>query len=142
VGNQFPIKPLPVTAPVLDEVPAVDEWGQLVRHVGDIDANITGGVVAVLPASSSTVTKIARSIVSVVLAAANADRLALTIYNDSTKPLYIRVKAGPATLDNWTVKLFKDDYYEVPFPGFLGEVTGIWATAGAGQARVTELTEP
>lgn len=135
-------KPLALVAPVHDEVPALDEDGQLVRHVGPIDATIVGGVVAILSASSSSVSKILRSAVSVVLAAANADRLGLTIYNDSNRPLYIRVATGPATTDNWTVKLFKDDYYEVPFPGFTGEVTGIWDAAGAGQARVTELTEP
>lgn len=138
----FPIKPLPVTAPVLDEVPAVDEWGQLVRHVGEIDANITGGVVAILQPSSSTVTKIAQSTSSVVLAADNPNRLGLTIYNDSTSPLYVRVATGPATTDNWTVKLRKDDYYELPFPAYHGEVTAIWGSAGAGSARVTEMTEP
>jgi hypothetical protein len=142
VSNCFPVKPFPTTAPVLDEVPAIDEWGQLVRHVGEIDANITGGVVAVLQPSSSTVTKIAQSTSSVVLAAANPNRLGLTIYNDSTKPLYVRVETGPATTDNWTVKLRKDDYYELPFPAYLGEVTAIWGVAGAGAARVTEMTEP
>lgn len=140
--STFPVKPLPVTAPVLDEKPSVDEWGQLVRHVDEIDANITGGVVAVLQPSSSTVTKVAQSTSSVVLAAANPARMGLTIYNDSSYPLYVRVAAGPATTDNWTVKLRKDDYYELPNPAYLGEVTAIWGSAGAGAARVTEMTEP
>jgi hypothetical protein len=142
VSGGFPDKPLAVVAPVLDEVPALDQWGQLVRHVGPIDAVIIGGTIAILQPTSSTVTKIARSAVSVVLAAADLTRMGLTIYNDSNKDLFVRVDTGPATTDNWTVKLRKDDYYELPFPAYTGEVTGIWATAGAGQARVTAFTEP
>lgn len=138
----FPVKPLAVVAPVLNEVPALDAWGQLVRHIGPIDANIVGGVVAILQPSSSSVVKVPLSITSVILAAADASRLGLTIYNDSNKALYVRVATGPATTDNWTVKLRKDDYYELPSPAFVGEVTGIWATAGTGQARVTSITEP
>lgn len=135
-------KPLVVTAPVLDSTPAVNEYGQLVRHVGPIDAVITGGVVSLLQPSSSVITKIPLSLVSVVLAVADGTRMGLTIYNDSSKPLFVRVGTGPATLDNWTVKLRKDDYYELPHPAFVGEVTGIWGAAGTGQARVTTFTEP
>ena len=141
-SSAFPIKPLATVAPVLNEVPAVDEWGQLVRHVGPVDANIVGGVVAVLQPSSSTVVKVGQSIASVVLAADDPTRMGLTIYNDSNRDLYVRVAPGPATVDNWTVKLRKNDYYELPFPAYTGEVTGIWATAGSGSARVTSMTEP
>lgn len=141
-GTGFPIKPFAIVAPVLDEIPAIDEWGQVVRVIGPVDVVVVGGTISILQPSSSTVTKIPRSIVSVVLAPLNLTRLGLTIYNDSKKDLFVRCSGGPATLDNWSVKLRKDDYYELPFPAYTGEVTGIWASAGAGQARVTSFTEP
>lgn len=107
-----------------------------------MDVVVTGGTIAILQPSSSAVAKIPLSITSVVLAAADLTRMGLVIYNDSNRVLYVRVEAGAATADNWTVKLRKDDYFELPSPAYTGEVTGIWASAGTGQARVTSFTEP
>ena len=134
--------PLAVVAPVTNEAPASSDYGQVVRVIGPVDVVVTGGTIAILQPSTGTIAKIGQSIASVVLAAADATRLGLTIYNDSNNDLYVRCSAGAATTDNWTVKLRKDDYYELPFPAYVGEVTGIWAVAGGGNARVTAFTEP
>lgn len=71
------------------------------------------------------------------LRASNANRLGLTIYNDSTAILYVKLGTG-VTTSSFSVKLHPDDYYEVPF-GYTGDVEGIWASA-TGSARVSELT--
>jgi hypothetical protein len=138
----FPPQPLAVVAPVVDTPPGAADYGQVVRVIGPVDVVVVGGTIAILQPTTGTVAKIAQSIVSVVLAAADLTRMGLTIYNDSNKDLHVRCSAGAATVDNWTVKLRKDDYYELPFPAYTGAVTGIWAVAGAGQARVTAFTEP
>ena len=76
------------------------------------------------------------------LAAANADRLGLAIYNNGTRNLFVRLAAGPATTANFTVRLRRNDYFELPFPAYTGIITGIWQAAGGGTAQVTELTNP
>jgi hypothetical protein len=139
-------KPFAYQAPILNETPALDDWGQLVRHVGPIDANIISidpGVVfpvVIEQPPDSTITAVAQSTVSVVLAAANADRRGLTIYNNSNRVLFVRAATGAATLSNWTVRLDRNDYYELPFPVYTGDVAGIWASGSGGFAQVTEFT--
>lgn len=141
-----PPKPWAVVAPVLDEVPASDQPGQLVRHVGPIDANIVGidpGVVlpvSITQPATSTVTAIAQTTSSVVLAASDPTRIGLAIYNDSNRVVFVRLAPGPATLSNWSVRLSRNDYYELPFPVYTGEVTAIWASGSGGFARVTSFT--
>ncbi len=139
-------KPFSFQAPILDEVPALGDWGQLVRHVGPIDANIISidpGIVfpiTIEQPPDSTVVAIAQTTSSAVLAAANADRRGLSIYNNSNRVMFVRASAGAATLSNWTVRLGRNDYYELPFPVYTGEVTGIWASGSGGSAQVTEFT--
>ena len=83
------------------------------------------------------VDEITAAVTSTKLFGANGRRRGGTIWNDSTAILYVALNHR-ADLDNWTVKLNQDDYYELP-AGYLGPVCGVWASA-TGQARVTELT--
>lgn len=87
--------------------------------------------------STGTQTSVAGSAASVTILAANANRRGASIYNDSTAILYIRMQATAST-SNFSVKLFPEDFYEVPF-GYTGIIDGIWASA-TGNARVTEYT--
>lgn len=88
--------------------------------------------------SSSANTNVADNAANVTLLAANAARLGATIYNDSSATLYLKLGAT-ATSSSFTVKMYADDYYEVPF-GYTGRIDGIWASAAGGAARISELT--
>lgn len=144
-------KPFVGQAPILNEPPAADDWGQITRPIFDVPIPIEGtpgGVpvpVVVTPAvapHTGTVHRVpVSSLVSVSLAADNLGREGLKIYNDSRRPLLVRVAAGACTLANWTAKLYKDDILVVPNGGYTGAISGMWLGAdAAGGAQVTEWT--
>ena len=101
----------------------------------------TGG--SAVTSSLSAVTRVAANVASVTLKAANAARKGLTVFNNSTSILYIKlgaVAAIGAGTESFSVKVLAGGYYEVPY-GWTGIVDGIWDVAdAAGEALVTELT--
>lgn len=133
--------------------PRSDEIGLIVRPIfsgsnpgvltvqlasGSISlGNISGSFTQPQPASGSFMA-VARTSSTVVIASGNLSRMGLTVYNDSNGQLYLKLGSG-ATTSAFTVKLVANAYYEVPFPVYTGVVTGVWATAGSGNAMVTEL---
>jgi len=130
----FPIKPYVDSAPVLDQPPAATDWGLLVRPIGTVDVNIE-------QPSLSTVTVVPLTIVAATLQAANPLRRGLFVFNDSNCDLYLKVGAA-ATVIDWSIRICSGAYFEFPFPATTQIITGIWAFAGTGSARVTELTVP
>jgi hypothetical protein len=88
-------------------------------------------------APTSAVTQVASSATNVTLKALNAARRGLTIFNDSTQVLYLKLGATASTT-SYTVKVASQGYYEVP-SDYTGIVDGIWAAAN-GFAYVTEIT--
>jgi hypothetical protein len=92
-------------------------------------------------ASTGTTVPVASSATAVPIKAANANRVAITIANDSTAILYILLGAGTVSATNYT--------YAIPakgttaadrtITGYTGLITGIWSAAN-GNALVTELT--
>lgn len=88
--------------------------------------------------NTATVTSVASSATSVTLIASNSARKGLTIYNDSTSILYVRVGAAAASTTAFTVKIQPEGYWEIPFNSSV-EIRGIWASAN-GSARITEFT--
>lgn len=88
------------------------------------------------PATSIT-SSVAGSASNVTLLPSNSSRLGATIYNDSSALLYVKMGALASTTD-YTIKLFPQSYWEVPF-GYTGEIDGVWASA-TGFAKVDELT--
>jgi len=88
------------------------------------------------PVATAAVTVVTASITVVTLAAANAARTGLSVYNDSTAQLYLKEGLG-ASLTNFTVIMPGKALYETPFPAYPGIVTGIWDSA-TGSAKVTE----
>jgi len=100
-------------------------------------ADRKGRTVVTMQAATGTQTSVAGSATNVTLLASNTSRKGALIYNDSTAILYVRLQAT-ATTSNFSVKMFSDDTYEVPF-GYTGIIDGIWASA-AGNARITEIT--
>jgi hypothetical protein len=136
-------KPFAFKGSILNEPPTGNEWAEVVRVIGPVDVNIVGGgpiPVTIEQPPNSTVTAVAQSTSSVVLAAANSDRRGLAIYNNSNRVLFVRAATGAATVSNFTVRLNRNDYYELPFPVYTGVVTGIWASGSGGAAQVTEFT--
>ena len=90
------------------------------------------------PLSSST-SQVPRTVATVSLASANLERKGWIIHNDSPGRLYIKLGAGASSTD-YSVKMHPRATYELPFPTYLGEITGVWASAGAGFAAITEMT--
>jgi len=88
-------------------------------------------------AQTTTVTRVNSSASNVTLQAANNARRGLTIFNDSTSVLYLKMGAT-ATTTSFSVKLGPDEYYEIP-ANYSGIVDGIWASAN-GAAMVTEVS--
>lgn len=88
---------------------------------------------------NATQTSVADSASSVTILAANEDRTAATVFNDSTVTLYLRFSTSAASVTNYTVQVSAGAYYEVP-TRYSGAITGIWASdPGTGAARVTEI---
>jgi hypothetical protein len=90
------------------------------------------------PSTSATVTSVSSSATAVTLQAANGSRRALTIYNLSTKNLFVKLGTA-ATTTVFSAKLSSNGYYEVP-GNYTGIVTGIWDSAN-GAALVTEILD-
>lgn len=90
--------------------------------------------------ASSTVSAVPQSVAAVTLLAANASRLGALIYNNITNGfLFIKLGAGATTAD-WSAKIAPGFAYELPFPAYTGQITGVWSVAGGGTAQVTEMT--
>lgn len=87
--------------------------------------------------ATSSVTQVASSATNVTLKASNASRRGLSVHNDSTAILFLKLGAT-ASATSYTVKMAANAHYEVPF-NYTGVVDGIWASAN-GNAYVTEIT--
>lgn len=87
--------------------------------------------------TTTTSTPVTVSTTVATIAALNTARKALFIYNDSGRDVFVRLAAG-ATDSVFTLKMEKDDYYEMPQPIYTGVITAI-TDAGSGDILVTEL---
>ena len=96
------------------------------------------GTVSLSTSSTGTRTDIARSNANQTFLSANASRKGASVFNDAAANLFIKCGATASTTD-FLVRLQSQDYFEVPF-NYTGRIDGIWASNGAGSARVTEFT--
>lgn len=104
-----------------------------------VNTNLTS-LTSALSSSTAIRTDVPDSASSVTILAANAARKGASIYNDSSAILYLLYgNAAVASATNFTTKLNPGDRHEVE-GGFVGILTGIWASDAGGNARVTELT--
>lgn len=81
---------------------------------------------------------VAASASNVTLQASNANRRGLSVFNDGSTTLYVKLGAT-ATLTSFTAPVAPQALYEVPF-SYTGIVDGIWAGSPTGSARMTEIT--
>jgi hypothetical protein len=86
----------------------------------------------------STLSNVASAAADTLLLAANPNRAAATIWNDSTATLFVNLGTTVSSATNYTAQVLTQAGYTVPAT-WTGMVRGIWASAN-GFARVTELT--
>jgi len=87
--------------------------------------------------ATSAVTSVPSSATSVTILASNSNRKGATVYNNSTRRLYIKLGATASTT-SFSVLLFANSYWEVP-AFYTGVIDGIWDSVN-GAALVTEVT--
>lgn len=86
----------------------------------------------------SSVTRIVDTITSIILQETNANRVSLTIVNDSSATLYVLEGNGVASPTNHTYRL--EQYATVTIDDYIGRVTGVWeADPNDGGAQITEV---
>lgn len=114
--------------------------GQTVGITGTPNVAVPGGVVVdPVAVGAATVGRVVASATVVTLAAANANRRGMIVFNDSASSLLVKYGAG-ATAASFTVRVLAGGYWEMPNPTYTGQVTGIWEGAGpTGGAQVTEV---
>jgi hypothetical protein len=88
-------------------------------------------------ATTSSVTSVASSASNVTLLAANANRTFASIYNSSTKQVYIKLGTS-ASNSSFTILLMPNSYWEVPVD-WAGQIDAVWQAVN-GNAIITELT--
>lgn len=107
------------------------------RHTEDGSLYVTEVTTQPASSTSGATGNVSASATSVTLAAANASRRALIIFNDSVSSMYYQFGAT-ASASGCVDKIASGGtLYLVPCP-YNGIVTGIWDSA-TGTARVTEL---
>ena len=100
---------------------------------------ITGSVTTTAEINATaTVTAVSSSTSVVTIQAANGNRRGLTVYNDSSKILFLKLGTAASQTD-FSVKLSSQGYYEVP-SNYVGIVTGLWNQQN-GFAYVTEILD-
>lgn len=94
---------------------------------------------------SASVSRVPASVTTVTLAT-NAGptyvtlgaRTGVSVYNDSTADLYLKLGTGASTTD-FTVKIPAGGLYETPYGLFGVTITGVWSSAtGAAQVTIFE----
>jgi hypothetical protein len=126
-----------VNVPVLNAIantanPSYSDGNQVALSV-----DLNGNLRIVEKSGSTAITQVASSATNVTLKASNGARMGLTIFNDSTQFLYLKLGVT-ASSSSYSVKMAPNAYYEVP-AGYTGQIDGIWVSAN-GNALVTEIT--
>lgn len=130
---------LPVSVSNFPEVQTVTGSVAITGNSSTTPFWVTGSVTTNFdPSTSATVTPVSSSATVVTLAAANGSRRGLTIYNDSTKILFVKLGSGASQTD-FSVKLSSQGYYETPAQ-YTGIVTGLWSSVN-GFGYVTEILD-
>lgn len=85
--------------------------------------------------SAATLTNVTMTASSVALAASNASRRSLMIYNDTGVTVYVKL-GTTASSTSFTIKMVDQSYYELPNPVYTGVIEALGAS---GSVRVTEI---
>lgn len=97
------------------------------------------GSVSIAPATTATLTSLPRAATTALALAANPLRKGFVLFNDTTVNCFITFGAT-ATTTAWTTRIPGGSVYEKEDTSYTGPVSVIWANAGAGTLKVTDLT--
>lgn len=101
------------------------------------------GSLSIAPTTSATTarTNTAASTSSVTVLAANANRLAFTLFNDSDKKMYVKCGTTAST-SSFDAELLPNDRWGTKdlSVNYTGKVDAIWEAGVTGNARATEFT--
>ena len=122
-------------------VELTDGYGNLFGEVNN-PLYITASSTSPLPvvtnkAATSSVTSVASSATNTTLLAANSNRVFASIYNESSKTVFIKL-GTTASATSYSILLMPNSYWEVP-SDYTGKIDAIWSSAN-GNARITELS--
>lgn len=94
-----------------------------------------------ITAGTSATTSVAASGASQTMLAANANRLAFTMYNDSDKPCYVKLGATASATSLYR-KVLPGGNFSTTDVGvnYTGVIDAIWDAGVAGSMRITELS--
>lgn len=96
------------------------------------------GSVEVTNCATATISTAASSTTTATIAAANSARRGLILANNSTEPCVFAFGSG-ASATNFSIALAAGASIAIPAPVYTGLISVVWATAGTGNATVTEL---
>lgn len=107
---------------------------------GTQDVNIISPIPleVIIKSATSTITRVASSVTSILLIAANSSREGLLLYNDSSATQTIKFGTTASSTD-FTVKLTPRMFYEVASPIYVGRIDVISSSTN-GAIQVTELS--
>lgn len=110
------------------------------NNIGDVDV-LTMPTTTVRPAGTTGAqTSVASTVTAnTTLIAADANRFALTIYNESTATLFLLMGAGTESATVYTIQIPPGGYYEAPAGTATLRASGHWSVAN-GSARITAVT--
>ncbi len=133
-----------------------DNLGYTPGEGASVAARLLGGVHhqrTMLIADTAAVSSVAAADSEVVLAAANAGRCGLQVFNDSPQSLYLQYGAGASVWGTFTAKVLPGATWHMQSPIYTGLISGMWesSTLGvsmlssihktvSGMARITETT--
>jgi len=89
-------------------------------------------------ASVCAPSNVAQNAANVTLLAANAARIGATIYNDTTAGNLLVKLGAVASATSFQILLNPGGFTSID--NYVGQIDGIWSTAGVGAARIGELT--
>lgn len=119
------------TAEVVNAAPGAGAFGLVVRIAGTVPTTFA-------QPSTSTVTSVALTNVVATVLASNANRLGAILWNNGSANAYIKLGTGASTA-SFTARLSNQSEWEIPFPVYTGDITGI-TSAGNATVLATELT--
>ncbi len=110
------------------------------NNIGDVDIASAPTLVTKQAGTTAAQTSIASTTTpNTTLIAADANRLGLTIYNDSTQILFVLWAAGTESATAYSVQIAAGGFVEVPGAFVTQRISGHWASAN-GSARITAAT--
>lgn len=87
---------------------------------------------------TASLTSVSATSGSVVLASSNEIRKSLSVFNDATVSLYLKM-GTTASSTSFSLKLAAGGYWESAASIYTGRVDGIWDSSPTGAARITEF---